>query len=94
MARLRVAAGRVAVFTRGDARQRRQLPPAERRPHEGELFTDGLEILLSVQSTFLADSVAQQQVEDRPRVVAQFATWAGRVVRSIKAICSRGRPLT
>src|SRR5262249_4688779 len=72
-ASLGVAAGRVAVFTGCDPRQGSQLPPAERRPQEGELFAHRLIVLLCMQGTFLAHGVAQQQVEYRPWVVTQHA---------------------
>ena len=59
-------AGR-AIRAGGDPGQRDQVAPAERRPDAGELLAHRAVILLGVQRPVLADGVAQQQVEHRPR---------------------------
>src|SRR5207247_1869275 len=51
---------RLAVLAGGDARERHELAPAERRPSAGELLHHRAVILLGVQGAVLADCKAQQ----------------------------------
>src|SRR5262249_39900194 len=64
---------RVTVHARGHARQGHQLPPPERRPRRRELLRYRPVVLLRVQPAVLADRVTQEQVEQRPGLVATLA---------------------
>src|SRR5262249_18766581 len=70
---LTLVVGSVPVLARGDARQGGQLSPAKRGARLRELLRDCPVVLLGVQPPVLADRVAQEEVEHRPRGVAQLA---------------------
>src|SRR5207302_6609285 len=56
-----------------DSSQSDQLSPPKARPGSGEFHRHRSVVFLSVESPVLANGVAKQQVEHRPRWIAQFA---------------------
>src|SRR3972149_10387591 len=73
MPRLGVSRRRLAALAGRHAGQRHQLPPAKRRPRGGELLGDGAVVFFGVQRTVLARGIAEQQIKDPPRWMAELA---------------------
>src|SRR3972149_10755190 len=99
MPRLGIPRRRLAALAGRDAGQRHQLPPAKRRPRGGELLADGAVVFFGVQRTVLARGIAEQQIKDPPRWMAELAVpldggaGAGLVVLANRALGLAGQRL-
>ncbi len=63
----------MAVGAGGDAGQGHELPPAEGGAAGGEFFSHRAIVFLGVKGAVLADGVAQEQIEDGARRMAELA---------------------
>jgi len=67
------AGRRAPVFARGYAGKGGELTPPVRSTRGVKFFGNGSIILFGVERAILADSIAQQEIENGTRAVAQFA---------------------